>query len=546
MKTDGPFYLNIPSQTLGAEGYNNSMPYAALCNVTLVSGGGGLIVITLTDDNGNEREYNLSSGNPVLIKKAYVQTIRLDGSGASVAGVLSWPDEVDPSSIAVSGPVSISGTVKTDVGQGSQIVGGTTLQYGGVAIDPRDIRPLVSTDVPGRAWALGSGDTLGGTPVTVGGAAIDPRDRNWALGSSDAPVDTAFTRSPAGTQFPPALDASGKFVIRNLGSTDNPDITANQSSQLGTNLKIDSVGLSKQAQLPANPINGSLATLSNSPAAFIFGDGSDGAVTFDGTSTYPFATLSGSIYYLTRDVQATEVHINYNIIVVSQNYRIYASESVVNIGQFSSDGEGGAGGAGGVSTGGAGTVGSNGLAAYGFQLGAGGGGGGGVAGEAGGNGGNGAGMVYIASPIVINYGIITAAGWAGGSTSNYGGGGGGGGGGVIFVLWMAYLDIGTVNTSGGAGGGSGSSLTTDSGYPGANGGYSTKGGISGATQTYGAAGTASVQPSTSATAGGSSSVSGGGGGGAGASATDIAGTQHPAQNGAAGGNGFVFTQQVVL
>ena len=65
-------------------------------------------------------------------------------------------------------------------------------------------------------------------------------------------------------------------------------------------------------------------------------------MTFDGTTTYPFATLSGSNYTLTRDVQATTVLVNFNIQVVTANFRILATESIQVDGVIAGQSSGGA------------------------------------------------------------------------------------------------------------------------------------------------------------------------------------------------------------
>lgn len=108
--------------------------------------------------------------------------------------------------------------------------------------------------------------------------------------------------------------------------------------------------------------------------------------------------------------------------------------------------------------------------------GAGGGGGGGANGGAngcsGGGGGGTGGVVFLASPIIINSGIIQAnggnggaGGGNGGAPGNGGGGGAGGNGGNLLLTYNSLTDTGTIQAAAGTGGTAGPS----SGTPGAAG-----------------------------------------------------------------------------
>ena len=76
-----------------------------------------------------------------------------------------------------------------------------------------------------------------------------------------------------------------------------------------------------------------------------FGDGSDGAVILDGTTTFSWASLAGSTYSLSRDLFATTITINKDITLNPNGFRIFHSADLTNNGHITS--EGGAGGAGG-------------------------------------------------------------------------------------------------------------------------------------------------------------------------------------------------------
>jgi hypothetical protein len=83
----------------------------------------------------------------------------------------------------------------------------------------------------------------------------------------------------------------------------------------------------------------------------VYGDGADGAVTFDGSSAYSFATYSSTIYTLTRDVWATTVSVSSGYTVITAGYRIFATTSINAAGNIHNNGSNGSGtvaGAGGL------------------------------------------------------------------------------------------------------------------------------------------------------------------------------------------------------
>lgn len=83
----------------------------------------------------------------------------------------------------------------------------------------------------------------------------------------------------------------------------------------------------------------------------IYGDGADGAVTFNGSSTYNFATYASAVYTLTRDVWATTVNVSSGYTVITAGYRIFATTSIYAAGNIHNNGSAGSGitaGAGGL------------------------------------------------------------------------------------------------------------------------------------------------------------------------------------------------------
>lgn len=213
----------------------------------------------------------------------------------------------------------------------------------------------------------------------------------------------------------------------------------------------------------------------------VYGDGHDGAVTFDGTATFGFASTTGSapnrVYTLTRDLYASVLNVSSGITVNTGGYRVFASVSATITGTLQHNG----GNASGITNGtaaasplwgasGAGGVGFNGGggSATNSQGAPGGGGGFGVGANSGFEAAQGTavapvGGVRRAAPELLNPGLLTqgnATGLSGGSGggagssagSNSGAGGGGGG---IVVLAAATVTVGgagAIKANGGSGG----------------------------------------------------------------------------------------------
>jgi hypothetical protein len=210
--------------------------------------------------------------------------------------------------------------------------------------------------------------------------------------------------------------------------------------------------------------------------AGVFGDGSDGAVTLDGSTSNGFSSLAGSTYTMTRDCFCTSLTINGGVTLKPAGYRIFVAGTLANAGTISSNGNnatgasaGGATGNGIVNGGGAGTNGVTGNAAaptaLGLILGAGSGGNGGNGGT--GTGGTGtAHKLATAYPYRVTGPVLSAfmtfnnstgipsgggAGAGGGGDGTNAGGGGGSGGGFIVILAWAVTNTGTITASGGNG-----------------------------------------------------------------------------------------------
>jgi hypothetical protein len=222
-----------------------------------------------------------------------------------------------------------------------------------------------------------------------------------------------------------------------------------------------------------------------------FGDGSDGAVVFDGTAVALGITPDGSkVYTLARDIYATDITVANAATVYTAGFKVFYTGTCTNAGHIHNDGHAaladaagaitnasgslGVGTAGGAGKAGSGK-GSDGTAhALGFPGGTG-------VGGAGGKGDTGAGGVAgtwaalsatlggarqipnLLNGVCVGSGTSgtasvtslilggTGGGGGGGSNADSVGGGGGGGGGVLVLAGNVLVNTGTITCTGGAG-----------------------------------------------------------------------------------------------
>jgi hypothetical protein len=216
---------------------------------------------------------------------------------------------------------------------------------------------------------------------------------------------------------------------------------------------------------------------------FIFGDGSDGAVTFDGTTTILGIAPSSSTYTLTRDIFCTTITVNSGVTIKAAGYRIFANVSVTinstgNIQNQGKDASGatagglseyvtytyfGRNGAAGVTSTSAGNNATNATTSYG---GAGGSGGADGFGHAGGTGGTVTAPAstiqsirsfpnmiigsYVTRGTVNSYQCGAGGGSGGMNLGLSNSGGGGGGGGSLLICSPSIANSGTITCNGGA------------------------------------------------------------------------------------------------
>ena len=241
--SSGNFFFQVPTSSFSAGGIvQNTFGFNMQVNITMVNTGTATATLKIWNDMGQEQVFTVNANNPLQVKNAIVYRFELSGDGATISGVFSWPAEYDPSSIAISAPINITGTVNTDIGQRSDTLQGTNPvvppsplptdigaadtylkdtkiplalnldTYGNLglglpsnAIDPRQIRALISSDTPGRAWSLGSGDTPG---------------KSWSLGTGDNP-DVTVNQSKT-TNIRPLASTDTPGRAWSLGSGDTP------------------------------------------------------------------------------------------------------------------------------------------------------------------------------------------------------------------------------------------------------------------------------------------------------------------------------------
>jgi hypothetical protein len=214
----------------------------------------------------------------------------------------------------------------------------------------------------------------------------------------------------------------------------------------------------------------------------LFGDGSDGSATLDGTATVTWAGKVSSVYTMSRDCYMTSLTVNTGVTLVTNGWRIFVQGTLSGAGTISCNGGNAAGAAAGASpvssancalAGNIGAVGGTGAGAQGAftgLYGATGGAGAGGTGNGGGNAGGGArgaraGIttgIYRppAGMLASSYGFANTiqqiggppGGGAGGGDGVNSGGGGGGGAGAIAIFAWAVTGTLVLSAIGGNGG----------------------------------------------------------------------------------------------
>lgn len=210
----------------------------------------------------------------------------------------------------------------------------------------------------------------------------------------------------------------------------------------------------------------------------VFGDGSDGSATFDGTTTVIGLVPASNVYTMVRDIFCTSITINSGVTLKTGGYRIFCAGTVTNNGTIGIGGNAGgatgtAGGsgpggtlgggkAGGAGATGNGSAGTNAATSPGCGAGGAGGGSGANTGGGGGTSGNSAntffyrtqpgGVSFISAGALSAYQGAAGGGGGAGDGTNSGGGGGGGGPNIMIAAYTVNNGSGSILANGGAGG----------------------------------------------------------------------------------------------
>jgi hypothetical protein len=414
-------------------------------------------------------------------------------------------------------------------------------------------------DSPGRAQEIPTVNTPGGAGGTIAtqdegisvdaaattlnfvGAGVTATDAGSNVttvtipGGSGAPVDAEYVvMSLNGTLTNERrLQATSPIVLTDGGANADATLTHATAGTAGTYGGTSTIPVIT-TNATGHVTNVTTATPTLGFAAIdLFGNGDDGAFTYDGATTPAWASRSGSIYTLTRSVAHTDATVNVGVEVRCANANMFVSGTLTNNGRVHNDGRNASGVSAGAFTGvlfwqqtGQGSAGA-GTTAPGAPgsitanaLGSAGGAGGSSPSGAGANGGT------VTIPTASNGGIqhaLTLMGaWMGrcNAGSSYGGGGGGGGargdaggsgggggaGGGIMALFVRELagngtiscdggdggapSVASTNAGGGGGGGGGVVfLTTKTANPGSVNTITAAGGIGGTGKGTGTNGT---------------------------------------------------------
>lgn len=221
---------------------------------------------------------------------------------------------------------------------------------------------------------------------------------------------------------------SGCTVTNGHGS-----ITISCSS--GSSILLQTNGINNGSQVKLNLAQGGgisvadngsgTVTIANTlPAIFgLGGDGSDGGVTADGTSTVTcLGAPSSSTYTMTRDCMFSSLTVNSGVTVKTNNFLIYGTGTCTNAGTISNNGATGSSGGNGISSTGAsggGSTASAGSSSAHYQRMT-----SGIAGTSGGNGATGAGAQAAAPNTGNNASDAVDTSGSAGASGNAGGTGG--------------------------------------------------------------------------------------------------------------------------
>jgi hypothetical protein len=465
-------------------------------------------------------------------------TNRLDVTVHVIAAIFA-PVALTPGKVPVAvaaneigdGPMTVSGVNVTAAGSFTATTG-----LNGATVAASGLGSFGSLDVAGSATLNGVANTgdVGSTTVTASGlgsfGSMDVSGASTLHGVSNTGDVGSTTVTASGLGSFGSMDVSGASTLHGVSNTGDVGSTTVTASGLGsfgsmdvsgasnTNGITDTGGISTTtltttglAAVQSLSVGG-VPYAPGATGAIWFGDGTDGAVTFDGVAVVLGMVPNANVYTMTRDIFCTNITINAGITLRTNNFRVFCESVFHNLGTVNAsgtNGNNGAAGAAGVGGFGGASVpgtysdafsiagGVGGLNSQGFT---------GLSntpvvgyGPAGGNGGpaapfpGGAGGVAATTPPVALGSIhaipqlmlpfppgsatpwwIGGASGGGGSSSvnTAGGGGGGGGGGTVFIAAGTLNNgAGVIEANGGNGGNGGGTAGNAGGGGGGSGGW---------------------------------------------------------------------------
>lgn len=355
-----------------------------------------------------------------------------------------------------------------------------------------------------------SGTGVGQTITGDSGGALSPTGGNWNIVGSGSTTTSGsgstLTVQLTGLTNHALLVGAGTTTITKLALGTAGQIL--QSGGASADPAWSTATYPSTAGSAGNAIVSDGTNFNSSPiASMVYGDGSDGAQTFDGAAVILGLTPSSSVYTLARDIYLASSTINNGVTIKTNGYRIFCNGTLTNNGTIQWNGNAASGATAGAAltntsssinvltgasapgtagaTGGTG-VGPNGSATSATRTNYGGQGGSGGAGvSAGGSGGSKStnnvsygtirGFPYCMMGCTIDGNETThttqggTGGGAGGGDGTNTGGGGGGGAGMVIVAAFLFAGTGTIQAKGGAGGNSSAGNTGGGG--GGGGGY---------------------------------------------------------------------------
>lgn len=226
---------------------------------------------------------------------------------------------------------------------------GNTLNFNGTAAKAVNVDRTTTASTAGRALTVQSGGAVSGGTNIAGGNLI----LSSGIATGNSTSDIKFFTATAGSSGTTDRNPTEKMVIKGSGNvgigTDSPTYPLHVVGGIFTTGEVYTTDNLRAV----GTVTGSNLTGTNTGDQVlpVYGDGSDGAITFDGSTTHTFATLNGSTYTLTRDIFATTITVNSSIIVITAGYRVFANSSLTVNGELHNDGSAGSGttaGAGGL------------------------------------------------------------------------------------------------------------------------------------------------------------------------------------------------------